>query len=207
MGHSSSCKVQLSPAPAWWRGGLGSHSPVRKGGSWLEKLQLVPVSPVPAVAALAQFHVSATKAFSECDTLCPTSQQNRARLESSNPTSPCPWQRFQRTQVPSCISKKHFIYNIIHVDPQVSGFPCLSPSEQQQNSSLEKRVKSRGCAMESEDSAQSWSRAQSSTCPVAKSRSVACHAKFEPCWWRGKERDSTSGQAKDSAHSTGVSEG
>lgn len=58
--------------------------------------------------------------------------------------------------------------------------------------------------MESEDSAQSCSRAQSSTCPVPKSRSVACHAKFEPCWWRGKERDSTPGQASASAHSTGV---
>lgn len=108
--------------------------------------------------------------------------------------------------------KNHFIYNIIHADPQVSGFPCLSPSEQQQNPSLEMRVKScRGWAVESEDSAQSWSRAQSSTCPVPKSRagapavarSVACPSKSER---EGEIQHPRTGnsQAKDSAHSTGV---
>lgn len=65
--------------------------------------------------------------------------------------------------------------------------------------------------MESEDNAQSWSRAQSSTCPVTKSmagapavaRSVACPSKSER-EGEGQHPRTGNSQEKDRAHSTGV---
>lgn len=66
--------------------------------------------------------------------------------------------------------------------------------------------------MKSEDSAQSWSRAQNSTCPAATSRAGApagpgpLPVPTSLAEWEGEGQLPSTGnnQAKDSAHSTGV---